>query len=509
MWALILVLASVLASLTLGAGTTPKEVEPSFAGARALIDEKIADGSVPSVCVAVARGGEVVWEVAFGWADAERGARATTHTSYLLASVSKPMTATAVMTLVERGRIDLDTPLQQYMDDVPLSSPGGYADDVTVRHVLNHTSGLPLHFNYFYADEDRVRPSIEETIRRYGVLIEAPGRTFRYANLGYGVLGHVVASVSERDFADYVRDEVFIPLGMNDARVGSPPELHGVAVRYDDEGTVLPWVEVDTPGAAMFYGSAHDLIRFGMFHLKDHLGDQTAVLSDRSLDAMHWSSDPGAAYDTDLYGLGWFFNEDDSGCRVLWHEGGMSGTRTMLKLLPDHDIAVAIVMNIFDGDTCNAIADSILGELVPDYAEMRAKGECGPSNKFTSYEPSDEFTGIWRGSIHTHEGEVPVYMAFQSDGDIHVLTEPYFETSQALPGQDLWDVVLNNVGVMGNRIYGWANIAIPTSDTSPYPYVVVIDVVRRGRTLSGSVTAVATADRMYYALSSYASLEKD
>src|SRR5580704_4021708 len=134
------------------------------------IDRELTGRSLPSLAVAAARDGEFVWEDAFGWADRENRVRATPHTPYSLASISKPITTTALMTLVEQGKIDLDRPANDYLGNAKLKALVGSADDATVRRIANHTSGLPLHFQFFYADEPYSRPSMDETIRRYGNL---------------------------------------------------------------------------------------------------------------------------------------------------------------------------------------------------------------------------------------------------------------------------------------------------------------------------------------------------
>lgn len=99
-------------------------------------------------------------------------------------------------------------------------------------------------------------------------------------------------------------------------------------------------------------------------------------------------------------------------------------------------------------------------------------------------------------------------MVFEEDHDIHVMTRPFFDHSVIMPNQMLWDAVLNNTGMLGDRIYGWTTIAVDTEDTADYPYVAIMDVTREGNVISGSVTAIAATDRMYYALSSYVRLEK-
>ena len=141
------VVASILVS------TPAKSSEERFRHIREKILTELKQGVTPSLAVVVSRKDEILWEEAFGWADRERGIRATPHTMYSLASVTKPMTATALMILVERGAIDLDRPMNDYLGEARLKVRVGEPQDVTVRRVANHTAGLPLHHHFFPNDE--------------------------------------------------------------------------------------------------------------------------------------------------------------------------------------------------------------------------------------------------------------------------------------------------------------------------------------------------------------------
>jgi CubicO group peptidase (beta-lactamase class C family) len=125
----------------------------SFDAVRAHIERLVAEGEVPSMAVAVARDGEIVWEEGFGLADREKNIPATEHTMYALASISKPLTATGLMILVERGLINLDSPINDYLGEAKLQAWVGDAAEATVRRVASHTAGLPLHSQHFYDDE--------------------------------------------------------------------------------------------------------------------------------------------------------------------------------------------------------------------------------------------------------------------------------------------------------------------------------------------------------------------
>jgi CubicO group peptidase (beta-lactamase class C family) len=190
-----------------------------FRQARERIQQGMVERSIPSLSIAVAQGNTLLWEEGFGWADRERRIVATPHTLYSLASISKPITATAVMILKERGLLDLDQPINDYLGDSKLHAWVGDAKEATVRRVANHTSGLPIHYQFFYQDEPYLRPPMGETIRRYGNLVTAPGERFQYSNLGYGLLSEIVELVSGKSYADFLREEVFLPLGMFHASV--------------------------------------------------------------------------------------------------------------------------------------------------------------------------------------------------------------------------------------------------------------------------------------------------
>ncbi len=148
----------------------------SLESLRTNIEKMRVESGVASIAVAVSRHGRIVWEGGFGWANREKRIPATQHTLYSLASISKPITATALMTLVEAGRIDLDAPINNYLGDAKLQARVGNASDATVRRVANHSAGLPEHYQFFFADESNRPPSRDETILRYGNLITAAGR---------------------------------------------------------------------------------------------------------------------------------------------------------------------------------------------------------------------------------------------------------------------------------------------------------------------------------------------
>lgn len=405
--------------------STPRVVEsppvnPSnqeqFAKVIALISSGLEEKNIPSVSIAVAHKGRVIWEQSFGWSDREKQIKATADTIYSLASITKPMIATGLMVLVQEGKVDLDAPIEKYIDPGQLTVYEGQAKEVTLRRLLHHTGGLPQHFNYFYTDELNQPPPLSETIRRFGIIVQPPGKTFCYANLGYAMIGDIIARVSGRPLDEFMQQEVFQPLGMTKTLFDPnlADLLEDTAVSYGSNGESIPLKRSDTPGAAHAYASTRDLIRFGMLHLKDHLEDQKAILSDSIIDQMQSEKDgtvhPGAG--TESYGLGWFFNETTQGVPMVWHEGGWTGASAMLKFMPSEDIAVAVLMNVFDSELITQIADEAIYALAPPQKDTElAKGVAAPQFKLP--------TGKYSGEIRIFNKSASLILDQTDDGELH------------------------------------------------------------------------------------------
>ena len=165
----------LFAAVITAASARQNNSSAAFDRVREFIKQQLTERRLPSIAVAVARDGQIIWEEAFGWADTEKRVPATPHTMYSLASISKPITATGLMILKERGRIELDRPINEYLGEAKIAVRVGNPAEATVRRVANHTAGLPLHYQFFYDDEPYRAPSRDETIRRYGNCVTAPG----------------------------------------------------------------------------------------------------------------------------------------------------------------------------------------------------------------------------------------------------------------------------------------------------------------------------------------------
>jgi CubicO group peptidase (beta-lactamase class C family) len=441
-----------------------------FDAIRESVSRQLIETSAPSIAVAVAKDGKILWEEGFGWADRAHRIAADTHTLYSLASISKPFTATGLMTLVQAGKIDLDRPVNDYLGAAKLRARVGDASQATVRRVANHSSGLPLHFQFFYTDEPVRPPSMDETILRYGNLVTAPGEKYQYSNLGFGVLDYVIARVSGKPYEDYMRQEVFLKLGLTHTSVGIEPELEPYqAIRYDNAGRPIPPYDFDHRGASAIYSSAHDLARFGLFHLKAHLPDQKAILSDASLDAMH---EPTMSGGKDAgYGIGWAVVDRPDGYRIVSHTGGMPGVATTLMLVPSERLAVVVLCNAGIG-LPHQIATEILAVMLPKW--KRATPTPEPSRKF---QPPSELIGSWSGKLVTYKAEIPLTLQIFESGDVHAQLGKQMKM--------LWNDVEWRDGYLSGRMPG----DVGTEDAARHAYNLAFNLKLRGNVLNGSGSA--------------------
>jgi len=476
---------------------------PQFAHVRSQIESLMLKDQLPSVAVAVAQHGKIVWEQGFGWADREQLRPATSDTLYSLASISKPFTATAIMALVKQGKIRLEAPANDYLGAAKITGLAGDASGVTVYRLLNHTSGLPLHWQFFYTNEDYPLPPMDDTILRYGNAVNPPGEVYQYSNLGFGILGYMVSRVSDMSYADAMRMLIFTPLGLTHTSAGIGPGLDRyAAARYDSKMRPLPFYTFDHLGASAVYSSAHDLVRFAMFHLKDQLPDQQQILDNEAIDLMHRAATP-MDNPGKFYALGFVRTTDEYGFMSIGHGGGMPGVRTIMRIYPTEDLAVVVLTNCSpadvpgEKDAITQIEEDIVAALVPSYADTRRAKPNNPEQPHEPYSLRPELLGTWSGTVRTWQSTLPLKLVFQPDGDIHVKIADQLET------------LLDKPHWRGKMLVGQFPGFIPTPDANRLRHYVHLELWSRNGMLQGEANAEAAGDeREPYSLSSYVELKR-
>ncbi|WP_129782333.1 serine hydrolase domain-containing protein [Peristeroidobacter soli] len=479
-----------------------------FDGVREAVRRHMQEKKVPGLAVAAWRDGKILWEEGFGWADVENRVAATEHTMFCLASVSKTLTAVGVMTLVEAGKVDLDRPANDYLGPDKMKSWIGDPNAATVRRLANHTAGLTGSSQFFYGEEARQLPSMSQTISRYGILVAPAGERYRYSNIGYGILGHLIAQVSGKSYGDYMRQDVFLPLGMTHSSLNLAPGLEKhQAVRYDFDRKPLPFYESAEPASASIYSSVHDLARFGLFFLNNRQADQAAILSARSIAQMTGQlvpqNAPVGSETAKSYGVGWMVSQE-GGYEVIWHEGSTSGVGTALYLVPGKKAGVAILSNADGG--ASGLHSIVLKSLLPEWRERTPIDSAAPVPSAPS-QPSAQLTGKWRGIVQTYEGEQPIQLQILGTGDVHIRVggPPKFAGRSTLQQEALLnDVTFNNGALTGTSL-----ASIATSDTQRHPSTLSLHLQLRGDVLNGYVSAESIYEgRWGYSLPYWAELRK-
>lgn len=474
-------LRSFVAILTLAAAAHADE----FDRVRTLIKARMAEQHVPGVSVAVARDGKIVWEEGFGFADVEHRVSADGNTVYSIASVTKPIVATALMISSERHKLDLDHPVNAYLGRAKLTARVGDAADATIRRVASHLGGLPEHYHFFYADQPRHLPSMDETIRRYGNITAPPGERFQYSNLGYGVLGYVLSGVFKRSLGDVLRDEVFQPLGMDDAHFGTVTCAR-CAVRYNDDGIRLPAYQFDHPGASAAWVSAHDLVLFGLFHAGTPLSQQRRILSDADRQQMEVIPEGQQRG----YGIGWNVWRHPSGYTVIYHGGTMPGASADLTVIPEKRIVVAVLANR-NSSLPFVINDEIIyNTLLPQPPATAQSKASAPEPAKPDSLPPKELVGTWSGALYTYQGLRPLLLEIHNSGEVDV----------TLSGKT---TKLNKSSFHGSGLRGEFNGDLGISDARPDSLLVLALTPRDGG-LAGVVTAYSPpGKRVEYGLSQW------
>ncbi|OLF19172.1 serine hydrolase [Actinophytocola xanthii] len=300
-------------------------------------------------------------EVAHGTLHVRTGAPVSTDALFQIGSITKVWTATVAMALVDDGLLGLDTPVAEVLPELRLADPD-VTKAVTVRHLLNHTSGID---GDVFTDTGRGDDCLERYVEVLGDAGQNHplGATWSYCNSGYALLGRVIEKVTGKTWDQAMRERLFTPLGLAHS-VTLPEEalMFATAMGHDERaGELVPaqvWGLPRSIGpAGLVTSTVGDVLAFARMHLTGGLAaDGTRVLSAESTAAMaaHEADLPDKHVLGDSWGLGWIrFGWD--GRRLLGHDGNTLGQAAFLRVLPEEGIAVALLTN--GGHTRDLYAD--------------------------------------------------------------------------------------------------------------------------------------------------------
>jgi serine beta-lactamase-like protein LACTB, mitochondrial len=322
---------------------------------------------VPSISAGVAKNGKIVWLGARGYADIENMVPATSKTVYRIASISKTITAVAVMQLVEQKKIDLDVDVKRYIPYLPQ-----FKWKFTTRQLLNHTSGIR---DYRQGEFDskiyyRNTRDVVEYIAKDSLAYE-PGTQYRYSTIAYNLLAAIIERVSGMSFSDYLEKHIFLPSGMMSTFVELQQDIvQNRAHGYIRDGfrkirnAPLADLSIKYPGGGII-STSEDLLKFAMSLM------QGKLLNHATIDTMSVSTRlKSGKYIS--YGLGFGIGTDSRGIKYLLHTGGGTGFSSLLTIYPSEKMATIHLINARDRNLDNP-AETLAQIMLKEHYQIPKK----------------------------------------------------------------------------------------------------------------------------------------
>lgn len=318
---------------------------------------------IPGAAIGIVRGDEVVYVQGYGVAD-DSGRAVTPDTPFLIASLSKSITAMGIMQLAEEGRLDLDAPVQMYLPWFRVADERASLQ-ITIRHLLHQTSGFSEREGYERnLNANPAEDALEQSVRDLNKarINFSPGEEFEYSNTNYDILGLVIQTVSGQSYETYIEDKIFAPLGMDnsytsldDARSGNLTRgfypFFDFTMAYDH---LMPYSPAVKPSAGLF-SSAEDLTHYLIAHLNQGQYQGNSILSPQGISELHT---PGIKYsDNAGYAMGWTvfpFKEMEPAARNgstptgIAHRGEWVGYYSIMVLIPELETGIVLLMNKSD-----------------------------------------------------------------------------------------------------------------------------------------------------------------
>jgi CubicO group peptidase (beta-lactamase class C family) len=355
----------------------PAAGSPDFVAIDAYLDREMRELRIPGLALGIVHDDEIVHLQAFGVADAS-GRAVTPQTPFILASASKSFTALAIMQLVEDGKVDLDAPVVTYLPSFSVGDESA-STTITLRHLLNHTSGLSEDTAYEpMLSNDMSDGALSERVRALSdaELIHGPGEAFEYTDANYDTLGLIVEKVSGQSYETSIRERIFTPLGMShsftdqtDARQSGLASGHrswfGFPRSFD-----APYSRAAMPSSYLI-SCAEDVTHFLIGQLNGGTYDAASVLSPAGIAAMHQPAVREGDRDI-FYGMGWE-SRTLAGVPVVRHKGTNANFYADMVLDKEGGWGVVILANFnslnFNGGRLQGLTAGVLSLL---------KGEAPP-----------------------------------------------------------------------------------------------------------------------------------
>jgi CubicO group peptidase (beta-lactamase class C family) len=324
--------------------TVASSNQADYEGVDEYITARMRSDHIPGVALAIVKGDQIVYLKGYGRAD-QSGRPVTPQTPFLIGSITKTFTALAVMQLVEAGKVELDAPVQRYIPWFRVADPEASAQ-ITVRMLIEQTSGLPQHPTFVTWTWPNEADSIERHVRLLAnvKLVFPPGRSFAYSNGNYATLGTILQAVSGGSYEDYIQQHIFTPLDMQHSYVSQEAAMQDGMARgyrwvfgYPIPAT-LPFNRANLP-AGFAISSAEDMAHYLIAQLNGGHYQDSSILSPAGIGLMQAEPPPGT------YGLGWESVRID-GHRLINFDGATGNYQASLFNDPEQRVGVFVAANV-------------------------------------------------------------------------------------------------------------------------------------------------------------------
>jgi CubicO group peptidase (beta-lactamase class C family) len=351
------VLALIRRAFAKPASTKPVANSTSYDAIDAYIEGQMRRLKMPGVALAIVEGDKIVRLRGFG-RSRPGGETPTPQTPFLIGSVTKSVTALAVMQLVESGKVSLDAPVKHYLPWFRVADPEASAR-ITVRHLLNQTSGMSTLAGMICVDDSDDSPdATERQARAFSTLkLNRPvGASFQYCNLNYNLLGLVIEAASGQSYAEYVQEHIFTPLDMHHTYTSQVrAKQNGLAMghRYWF-GIPIAAHNIPIPPSSMPAGglisTSEDMAHYLIAHLNGGRYGEAQIISSASIDELHRDVAEQRVLGASVtaYGMGWFVDKLD-GTKLVSHGGNVPDFSAFVGLLPEKKKGVVLLVNADHG----------------------------------------------------------------------------------------------------------------------------------------------------------------
>jgi CubicO group peptidase (beta-lactamase class C family) len=347
----------IILSIYLGSFTAAAQTNSLTA--EALMYKLINDNVVAGIAAGYSVNDTVIWQSSAGYADIEKKIKIETTTKLRIASIAKPMTAIAIMQLVEKGLLDLDEPIQRYIPDFPKQQK----TQITTRQLLSHTSGIDDYKNTKEAqttkEYDQLSAAVDVFKNRK--LLFEPGTQYAYTTYGYTVLGLIIEKLSGQTYGEYMKTNIWDRAQMYHTGVdqyGSHEENSSQLYHRKKKGKIEKGTENNLsnriPGGG-FYSTLEDMLKFGNAVLNNTLIKEETLQLMRA----HHSLEK----ENNAYGFGWYlyYPKPNEGA-IIGHNGEQTGCSAQLFIIPTaKTVAVALANTSMSGKEVSTLANDLMG----------------------------------------------------------------------------------------------------------------------------------------------------